>query len=170
MKVSHHLARLEPLVLYPLHGISDGDWHRAPRGRWTIAQIVQHLAVGVDLVAGAFTALAESGAMKRRRRPHETVLRHLVLGIGRIPGGLRAPSRTKPDDKPNPELAAAQFRMGVERLKELSSELNEERQLSLFVRHPMLGDLNFPEWARFHYLHCREHAGQIGDRLRWLGK
>jgi hypothetical protein len=34
----------------------------------------------------------------------------------------------------------------------------------------MLGDLNLPEWVRFHFLHCRHHAGEISDRLKWLGK
>ena len=46
--------------------------------------------------------------------------------------------------------------------------LPEERREAVFVRHPLLGDLNLVEWVRFHYLHCRHHAREIRDRVRWL--
>ena len=33
------------IVLGPLAGKSDGDWYRAPAGKWNPAQIVEHLAL-----------------------------------------------------------------------------------------------------------------------------
>lgn len=168
MKASHQLSRLEPMVLHPLHGVNGDGWHRAPPGKWTIAQILQHLAIGVDLVAAAFERRQDKTGMRRRAKPYQTVLRHLVLGLGRIPGGLKAPGFTRPEERPDPELIVAEFRMGVEKLREFAATWPRERQKSLFVGHPMLGDLNFPEWVRFHYLHCRHHAGQIRQRVEWL--
>jgi hypothetical protein len=55
-------------------------------------------------------------------------------------------------------LVAAQFRVGVERLATMVDTWPEQRQLEVFVRHPIAGDLNLPEWVRFHYVHCRHHA------------
>ncbi len=170
MKVQRQLSRLEPMVLHPLHGVNGTTWHRAPRRKWCIAQILQHLAIGVDLVAVAFEQRADKPAMQRRSKPYQTVLRHLVLGVGRIPGGLKAPELTKPEPKPEPDLVTAEFRMGVQNLKGLADNWPRDRQVSLYVRHPLLGDLNFPEWVRFHYLHCRHHAGQIRRRLEWVQK
>lgn len=167
MKVSRQLDRLEPMVLVPLHGVSGDDWHKAPRGKWTLAQILQHLAIGVDVVGTTLEQRADKH-MCRRAKPHQTVLRHLILGLGAIPGGLKAPAVTKPEDQPDPELIAAQFRMGVEKLRELAGTWPKDLQLNRYVGHPFLGDLNLPEWVRFHYLHCRHHAKQLRDRVSWI--
>ncbi len=168
MKVRHQLERLDTLVLEPLNGVTGADWHRAPNGKWSVCQILQHLAMGVDLVATAFEQRADKPLMKRRATPHQTILRHLLLGVGKIPSGAQSPERVKPHEEPDPEQVMAQFRMGVERLAVLSETWPESRQLERFVRHPIVGDLNLPEWVRFHYVHCRHHAKQIGARLEWL--
>jgi hypothetical protein len=65
-------------------------------------------------------------------------------------------------------MVSAQFRMGVEQYRNLADEWPEQKQTTVFVPHPLLGDLNLPEWVRFHYLHCRHHAGEIDSLLRWL--
>jgi hypothetical protein len=170
MKTARHLERLEPLILQPLHGLSKNDWHGAPRGKWSIVQIVQHVAIGIDLVAHSFRELAESLPMDRQNKPHQTVLRHLTLGAGHYPGTLKALPHAKPDAKPDAELVSAQFRMGVEEYRKLTGSWPQDAQLSRFVPHPLLGDLNLPEWIRFHYLHSRHHAREIRARLKWLGK
>lgn len=168
MKATRHLNRLEPMVLHPLRDLQDDWWHRAPEGKWTIAQILEHMAVGVDVVATLLEKRGDKKNMRRRSKPYQSVLRHLVLGVGRHPGGLKAPEVARPTEKPDPELIVAQFRMGVERLKEYHETWTDDQKENVFVAHPLLGDLNLAEWARFHYLHCRHHAEQIKWRQRWL--
>ena len=168
MKVSHHLARFEPLVLHPLHGLDAADWHRAPDGKWSVAQIVQHVAIGIDLVGRSFRELADEPPMQRRCQPHQRVLRQLTLGVGHYPGTLKALPEARPDPEPEPELVTAQFRMAVTQYKALAADWPAERQIGVYVPHPVLGDLNFPEWVRFHFLHCRHHAGEIRQRVKWL--
>ena len=170
MKVSRHLARLEPLVLKPLHGVPEEEWHRAPRGKWTICQVVEHLAVSVDLVAQLLEERAELRGRRRRSKPHETVLRHLVLGGGRLPRGLKTVLSAAPSEHPDQELVTAQFRMGVEMTKLLNEQWSQERKQSVFLPHPYLGELNLPEWVRFHYIHCRHHVRQISQLIEWVGK
>jgi DinB superfamily len=169
MKVTHHLSRLEPMVLHPLRGLPEDHWHRAPEDKWTIAQILEHLAVSVDVVATLFAEIEDTGPMQRRSKPHQAVLRHLMLGAGEIPGGLKSPVEMEPSNHPDPELMAAEFRMGVEMTRGLVEKWPEERQQSVFVTHPRLGDLNLPEWVRFHYLHCRQHGEEIKKRMEWIG-
>lgn len=170
MKVRRQVAALEPMVLGPLHGVAAEVWHRAPRGKWSIAQIITHLGLGVDLSSSVLEGRANKQGMVRRSTPGQAVLRHLLLGLGRYPPGRKAPEETRPPEHPDPDLAAAQFRMGVERLSGMVETWPEERQRQVFVKHPLLGDLNLPEWVRFHYVHCRHHARQIRDRLKWLGR
>ncbi len=170
MKVRRQLAALEPMVLGPLHGLEPADWHRAPPGKWTIAQIVAHLALGVDLSSTVLEQRAEKKGMNRRSTPGQAVLRHLMLQLGAFPRSRRTPEATIPPDQPDPDLATAQFRMGVERFVSLSESWPIERQAAVFVRHPVVGDLNLPEWVRFHFVHGRHHARQIEDRLKFLRK
>ncbi len=167
MKARRQLARLEEIVLDPLDGVTGEEWYRAPKGRWSLAQTLSHLAQGVDLVAGQLEARAGRTDMARRATPGEHLLRHLVLGVGKLPPG-RPPEATRPPERPDPELVAAQFRMGVERLEALLETWPAERHQRIFVRHPVLGDLNLPEWVRFFYVHSRHHAHQIAVRQRWL--
>lgn len=167
MKVARQLARLEPMVLTPLHGVPKEDWHRRPKGKWSVAQIVQHLSIGVDHVSERFAHRAEKQDMTRRASPHQTLLRHLLLGFGKFPPGIGTPDGARPEDRPDPELIQAQFRMGVERTRALIEDWPSERQVAVYVNHPILGDLNLLEWVRFHYVHCRHHARQIKRRLEW---
>lgn len=167
MKVLHQLDRLEPMVLEPLRGLPDDDWHRAPAGQWSAAQILNHLALAVDSVADAFEKRSDGGEMKRRATPRETMLRHLLLGIGKFPVKVESPAAGLPGERPDPELCKAQFRMGVERIKTLVERWPQDRQLNVFVKHPVVGDLNLPEWVRFHFVHCRHHRDQILAVREW---
>ncbi len=168
MKVRRQLAALEPMVLGPLKEVGGEDWHRTVPGKWSLAQILRHLAIGVDSVAAAFERRANKDLMVRRSTPAQAVARHLVLGLGKLSRRREPPAGTVPEERPDPEAAIAQFRIGVAKLETFVETWPPERQLGIFVRHPYLGDLNLPEWVRFHYVHCRHHARQIEARLRWL--
>ena len=166
MKVRRQLAALEPMVLGPLHGLEPEAWHKSSRGKWSIAQIVAHLAQGVDLSSTVLAQRAEKTGMTRRSTPGEAVLRHLLLGFGTFPPGRMSPQTTKPAERPDPEIVAAQYRMGVERFSGLAETWSEKQKLGVFVKHPLLGDLNLPEWVRFHYVHAKHHAKQIRERRK----
>ncbi len=170
MKGRRQITAMEPMVLGPLHGLEPADWHKAPRGKWTIAQIVAHLALGVDRSSAVFEERSKKEGMIRRSTPGQAVLRHLTLMLGKFPPGRKATERSRPGDTPDADLATAQFRMGLERFGTLVETWPEKRQVEVFVAHPVLGDLNLPEWVRFHYVHARHHARQIRDRLKYVKK
>jgi hypothetical protein len=168
MKIRRQLEALEPMILGRLHGVSGDDWHAAPRGRWSVAQLLHHVAVSTDAAVEALERHKDHAGRERRATPGQHLARHVLLGVGRFPPGRKAPRMTLPDERPDPELAKAQLRMAVQRLAALATELPVERQERLFVPHPVIGDLNFPEWIRFLYIHNRHHAHQMTIRLRWL--
>jgi hypothetical protein len=165
MKVMRQLSSLESVVLDPVREVSDGAWRSAPEGKWSLAQIVEHLAIAFDLVANGFASLPDDGSKEREATPSQAVLRHTLLGSGELPKGMRAPDISEPSDNPDPELVVARFRMGIERTRALLEGWPEERQVALFLRHAILGDLNLPEWVRFHFVHCTLHARQIEKRM-----
>jgi hypothetical protein len=160
------LAVLPDLVLGPLAGRTDADCYQAPPEKWCPAQIVQHLALGIEYSARTFESRRARAPMRRRRRlPKELIGYWLVLRGGWIPGGWRAPAATRPGGQPERAAVERQFREAVERLFVLERELLPDRRADLFAKHPALGDLTLPEWGRFHILHCAHHAKQIRARL-----
>jgi hypothetical protein len=169
MKVTRQLDSLEPLVLGQLHGLDGNAWHRGSEGKWSLSQIVEHLAISIDLVATGFEALAEETQPARDATPEQSLMRHMLLGPGKLPEGMEAPDFTIPSERPDPELAQARFRMAVERTRDLVNNWPQERLDGVFVRHPVIGDLNLAEWVRFHYVHCKLHGEQIAELLAWLG-
>jgi hypothetical protein len=168
MKIRRQLEALEPMILGRLHGVSGDDWHAAPRGRWSLAQLLHHVAVSTDAAVEALERHEDRGRAQRRATPRQHLMRHVFLGVGRFPPGRRMSRGGPPDDHPDPELAKAQLRMAVERLIALAGALSPAQQERLFVPHPVIGDLNFPEWVRYLYVQNRHHAQQMGVRMRWL--
>ena len=159
-------ADLPELVLGPLVGRPDADWHRAPPGKWSPLQIVQHLAIGIDGSARTFDSRRAHAPMRRRPRTAWQWLGYMViLRVGWYPTGFQSPAAVRPAERPDRAAVERQFREGLARFAALERELLPARARDLFVKHPRLGDLTLPEWVRFHAAHCAHHAKQIRARL-----
>ncbi len=154
------------VVLGPLAGRPEADWHRAPPGKWTPAQIVHHLAISLETSGRVFEERRAKPPMRRRPRTvRERLAYFLVLQIGWTPSGREAPAMTRPAERPEPRAVERQLRDGVARFLGLGRDLLPARRDDLFVKNPALGDLTLPEWLRFHIRHCAHHAKQIRARL-----
>jgi len=160
------LAELPELVLGPLRERSDSEWERGPAGKWTPAQIVEHLALGLALSAETFTARRNHAPMARRpRTPAEKIAKLLIFGFRWFPPGRKSPERTTPAAQIDRASAEAHFLAAIEAWDQVDRALLPERRADLFVKHPRMGDLTVEEWMRFHVIHARHHARQIRQRV-----
>jgi hypothetical protein len=160
------LAHLETIVLGPLTGRPEADWQRAPAGKWTPAQIVEHLAISMNSSADTFERRRGYAPMQRRARGVVGfVAQAAILGLRWFPRGFTAPERTQPAPAIPRVAAEAHFRDGLTRWAALERDLLPARPRDVFVKHPRLGDLTLAEWIRFHEVHARHHARQIRERL-----
>lgn len=160
------LGELPDLVLGPLRGRADSAWEHGPAGKWTPAQIVEHLALGLALTAETFHARKNHPPMKRRpRTPAEQIAKLFIFGFRWFPPGRKSPERTTPPANIDRRAAEAHFLAAVEAWDQVDRALLPERRADLFVKHPRMGDLNVEEWMRFHLVHARHHAKQIRDRV-----
>ncbi len=158
---------LPDIVLGPLEGRPDADWQEAPTGKWTPAQIVEHLALALEWCATGFEERRAHDPMVRRPVTFpQRVGKLLVMHFGWFPPFLKAPSRSTPPPHVDRAAAEAHFHRGIERTEGVIKLLLPARARDLFVKHPRMGDLTFPEWLEFHVIHARHHARQIRDRLR----
>ena len=159
-------ADLADIVLRPFADHPDSAWYAAPPGKWNSAQIVEHLALGLEWSAAGFEERRARDPMVRRPRTlPERVARLLVMHMGWFPPGLKAPSRAIPTPHVEHAIAETRFRRGVERNLELAQLLLPARARDLFVKHPRMGDLALSEWMDFHVVHARHHARQMQARM-----
>ncbi len=157
---------LAGVVLGPLAGRPEASWQQAPPGKWTPAQIVEHLALALEMSATTFAARRAKEPMARRGTTlREKVGKVFTFGLGWFPPGRKAPERTTPASRVDGHAAEAHFRAALAAWEALERDLLPARRHDLFVKHPRLGDLTFEEWGRFHIVHARHHARQIRARL-----
>ncbi len=160
------LSELPALVLGPLAGKAEVSWQQAPPGKWTSAQIVEHLALALEMSAKTFASRSVKEPMSRRGTTFlEKVGKVFTFGLGRFPPGLKAPERTTPPPQVDGRTAEAHFRSALAAWDAVERDLLPARRNDLFVKHPRLGDLTLEEWRRFHVVHARHHARQIRARL-----
>jgi len=127
-------ADVSSLVLGPLTERPDADWYAAPPGKWCPAQIVHHLALGLEYSGRAFASRRQHATMRRRPRSATQFLAyHLVMDAGWLPSGRQAPEATRPAEHPDRQVVERQFRDGVDLLRAVAAD--EYRQ-HMRVRSP----------------------------------
>ncbi|APW63717.1 DUF1569 domain-containing protein [Paludisphaera borealis] len=120
-------------------------------GRWTLGQILYHLAVAVRLsMEGKPNAEPVDG--RDPLRAH----RRLFFRAGRFPENTHPPLAILiPPDSCDPNEQAEALREAIRRF---------ENGDGPFASHPMLGAMSKTEWAKFHGLHCAHHLGFVVSR------
>ncbi len=125
-----------------------GSVPRRTLGRWTDAQIVQHLAIAVDM--------SFDGYGFRSPFPIRFIARIIKNRIltGRMPSGVRLPRRGA-SMLPAPE---ATWDAAVERLERAIGRFTNERPAQ---PHPVLGRLTTMEYELLHMRHAELHLSFI---------
>ena len=126
---------LPEIVLGPLATRPDADWHRAPAGHWTAAQIVEHLALGLQWSAAGFEDRRARDPMVRRPlKLRERIAKVLVLDLGFFPPFMQAPEKSVPPEQIERHVAEEHFRHAFERNREIGKLLLPARARHI-VRH-----------------------------------
>lgn len=146
--------------------INELEWH--PPGKWSIAEILEHLSLTYSGTKIVFERCLQSG------KPSATVptlndrLRAFVVTkLQYMPGGREAPPGTRPKGVQSANLIS-DVTGNLAAMDEVISEC--ERRFGSNVRlvnHPILGPLTAREWRTFHCVHGRHHLRQV-LRLREL--
>lgn len=158
-------ADIPEIVLGPLKDRLEADWYKAPAGHWCSAQIVEHLALGLEWSAAGFEDRRARDPMVRRPlKLRERIARMLVLDLGFFPPFIQAPDRSIPPQRVERGEALMHFTKAVQHVLDVAKLLLPARARDLFVKHPRLGDLTLEEWMEFHLRHARHHARQIRER------
>lgn len=160
------LARTLNLLDRTLDGLEPPALARRPPGKWSGAEIVEHLARSYHATSVALRKALDSGSPRGRPRTlGQRVACFVVLTLGHLPSGRQAPQAVLPTGAA-PEVVVPEAR---QRLLQLDGALADAHDrfgpTALVAQHPILGGLTADEWRRFHFVHTRHHCRQLTGRV-----
>jgi len=161
-----YLERLRQELEDAIGGASLSDWAQALVGKWNTAQILEHLFLTYKSTnRGLAKCLEQDTPLATRAGLRHRMAAMLVVNLGYVPAGRKAPERATPRGMPLEEVQQAIAR----ELRRMGSGLDDcERRFGAGTKimdHPFLGPLTAGEWRKFHWVHGRHHARQIRERL-----
>jgi uncharacterized protein DUF1569 len=161
------LERLRQELEDAIGSASPSALAQAPAGKWNAAEILEHLYLTYKNTNRGMEKCLEQGApLATRATVKQRLATLLVVNLGYLPEGRKAPERVVPRGIPQEEV----WRALVPELQAMGSGLDEcERRFGARTKimdHPFLGPLTAGEWRQFHWVHGRHHARQIRERMR----
>ena len=162
LDVTSKLVQLREQLAKAIQGMSPEDLARHPQGKWSSAEILDHLNLtylGTIKNCERCLAARKSGASVDRNAKRWQ--RRLTIGLGYLPSGRKSPERALPRGTPVAQLTSEIFE-NITRMENVITACDAEygRGKSI-AEHPILGPLTADEWRKFHWVHGRHHARQI---------
>ncbi|MCU1309925.1 MAG: DinB superfamily protein [Candidatus Angelobacter sp.] len=144
-------------------GMTEEQLTYHPEGKWSTAQILEHLSLAFGGTAKAFERAFTEGKPLGDNPSFKQKLRDmLVLEIGYFPRGRTAPPMVTPKGEMKGLEALAKIRENLLRMDKAHGEcqktLSRERCIA---NHPVLGPLTFEQWPKFHRVHTLHHMKQV---------
>ena len=162
LDVNSKLSDLTNVLTKVINGMSIEDLSRHPEGKWSSAEILDHLNLtyrGTIKNCERCLAAGKSGAsVDRKSRRWE---RRVLIWLGYFPSGGKSPERALPRGTPITQLTAEIFE-NITRMENIIAACDGQfGHGKPIAEHPMLGPLTASEWRKFHWVHGRHHARQI---------
>jgi len=135
------------------------EWH--PPEKWCAAEILEHLYLTYTGTVKGFERVLQAGkpAVGRasiRQRARMCV----VLGLGHMPSGRKAPKNTVPRGLAV-EKVRAEVGLKIAAMDEIITACEARFGNGKVLDHPILGPLTARQWRKFHLVHGRHHVKQL---------
>ena len=143
-------------------GMSVDDLCRQPEGKWSTAEILDHLNLTyLGTIRNLERRIAEGKTCAEGNRRKKRLPRFVVTRLGYMPNGRKSPERALPRGTPA-EQVIGEIMENMARLDGVLAEC-ERRFLGgvPIAEHPVLGPLTASEWRGFHLAHGCHHAKQV---------
>lgn len=161
------LERIEQGLLGTAGSLTIAQLSAGPPGKWTCAEIVEHLGRAFSgTAAGAQRALDAGHPLAGRPSLGRRAAVFVVVELGYLPSGRRSPKVAEPigaDPATVLEGTLAHLRAMDDRLSRAEHRFGASVHV---LDHPVLGPLSVRQWRRFHWIHTRHHLKQIAERSR----
>jgi DinB superfamily len=160
-----YLERLRNALATATRGMTSEELTNRPEGKWSVAEVLEHLHLTYTGTLKAFNRCLEAGkplasvpSLKQR------VAVVLVIELGRFPKGQKAPERTLPKGMPA-EKVVADIGLQIAAMDKIIAQCEVLfGARTKVLNHPVLGPLTARQWRKFHWVHGRHHVKQIQKR------
>jgi hypothetical protein len=164
--VDSYLQKLQDAVASASHGMSEAELTRHPQGKWSASQVLEHLYLTcTGTIKGCERCLQEGRPLARTPMLRDRARTTLVVGLGFLPSGRKAPERATPRGMPAEEVMNAIGPMLASMDAAIARCEAQFGKRTKMMDHPILGPLTARQWRKFHWVHGRHHVKQIW-RLR----
>lgn len=161
--------RIYKILVSVTQGMTPEDWSRHPSGKWSAADVLEHLSLTYSGTAKGMQKVLDKGAPIVTPRTFKQKLGiWYVTTLGGFPEGRQAPVGVRPTETYTGAKAGEVLNLTLEKLAQMDAAIADcERKFGSvrILDHPILGALNANQWRKFHSVHARHHAVQI-ERLR----
>ena len=137
-----------------------------PAGKWTPAQVLEHLYLTYRGTNAGLAKCLEKGApLGRACTFKDRVRAFAVINLSYFPSGRKSPERAEPKGMLAKDVSSA-ILPEIEKMEAGFTECERKfGSRAKILDHPALGPLNVAQWQKFHLAHGRHHARQIRERL-----
>jgi DinB family protein len=161
-----YLERLRRELEEVTRGVSADEMAQAPAGKWSGAQLLEHLLLTYKTTNRVLDkCLQKCAPLATRPTLRQRMSALVVINLGYMPGGRQSPERVAPRGMPREEVQQSL----VPELEAMAAKLNDcEFRFGAGTKimdHLFLGPLTAGEWRKFHWVHGRHHARQIRERI-----
>lgn len=156
------LAELQSVLASAIQGMSIEDLGRHPVGKWSSAEILDHLNLTyLGTIKNFERCLASGRSQPSPDRSSHRWRRIAILNLGFFPSGRTTPQWVRPRGTPAAQLTKEIFE-NIRRMDHLIHESGVRwGHGEPVASHPILGALTAQEWRKFHLVHGKHHVRQI---------
>jgi hypothetical protein len=162
-KLSPLFQRVLDTMNSTIEGMSDEQlrWH--PEGKWSTAQILEHLALAFSATEKKMASVLSQSAVPALPGPNfkQRIAALLVLRFSYIPPGRKAPEHILPQGIAPEEAVEAAHATLLSLDKVISQCETRFGKNATVLQNPILGPLNANDWRKFHKVHTLHHIEQI---------
>jgi Protein of unknown function (DUF1569) len=156
------LDQLKQSLRSAVEGMSSEQlsWHLP--GKWCAGEVLEHLYLTyTGTITGFERVLSKGKPLASQASLSHRALTFVVVGLGHIPAGLKAPNivqpRGLPVEKVRNEIAEKIVAMDAI-IAECEARFGGRVQL---LDHPILGPLSAAQWRKLHLVHGQHHRKQL---------
>ena len=157
-----YLKRLRAAIASATDGMTSEDLIRHPQGKWSTAEILEHLYLTYTGTIKGFERVMTSGKPLASRPSMAHRVRTLVVvGLGHMPAGVKAPAVAVPKGLPA-ETVRNEFGARMVEMDAIIARCESRFGGRVHVLdHPILGPLTAPQWRKLHVVHGQHHHKQL---------
>ncbi len=136
------------------------SWH--PPGKWCAAEVLEHLYLTYTGTTRGFERVMSKGRpLASRASMAHRVLTLVVVGLGYVPAGLKAPAVAQPRGLPS-EKVRNEIGEKIAAMNAIIAQCEARfgRRVQL-LDHPILGPLTATQWRKLHLVHGEHHLKQL---------